>query len=152
MLLRGLADPLNPEHFTPYFQQLYWGKGDGLDRHAVLTDLKPNRDLEFSFRSAARKFRIIDDSSQAPVIVRFGESPEFIEQLRRIGPERWLMRKLQRYVVNLPRYRHEQLLNSGDIVQIHPGLYVQAFDGLYHPALGLLGDDPAYHDPESLIL
>ncbi|MEZ5583243.1 MAG: hypothetical protein R3F37_11235 [Candidatus Competibacteraceae bacterium] len=28
MLLKGLADPLNPEHFTPYFQQLYWGKGE----------------------------------------------------------------------------------------------------------------------------
>ncbi|MEE4377488.1 MAG: CRISPR-associated endonuclease Cas3'', partial [Candidatus Competibacteraceae bacterium] len=60
MLLQGLADPLAPEHFIPYFRQLYWGKGDGLDRHDVLTDLKPNKHLEFLFSSAARKFRIID--------------------------------------------------------------------------------------------
>lgn len=86
------------------------------------------------------------------MIVRYGKGTELIEQLRHIGPERWLLRKLQRYVVNLPRYRHQQLLNQGDIQEIHPGLFVQAYDGLYHKDLGLLGDDPAYYDPDQLII
>jgi hypothetical protein len=35
---------------------------------------------------------------------------------------------------------------------MHPGIFVQAFDGLYHQKLGLMGDDPAYHDPDDLII
>lgn len=147
------ADPLAPEHFVNYFRQLYWQKGaEGLDRRGILEDLKPDGQLRFLFSSAAVKFRLIDDTQQAPVIVRYGKGTELIEQLRHIGPERWLLRKLQRYVVNLPRYRHQQLLNQGDIQEIHPGLFVQAYDGLYHKDLGLLGDDPAYYDPDQLII
>jgi hypothetical protein len=35
---------------------------------------------------------------------------------------------------------------------MHPGIFVQAFDGLYHQELGLMGDDPAHHDPDDLII
>lgn len=152
MLQQKLTDPLAPEHFRTYFQQLYWIKGDQLDRHGILEDLKPNKHVEFLFRSAAGKFRLIDETQQASVIVRYGEGADLIEQLRRVGPERWLLRKLQRYVVNLPRHQHQMLLRNADIQEIQPGLFVQAHDGLYHPDLGLLGDDPAYHEPETLII
>jgi len=152
LLQQRLADLLAPEHFETYFQQLYWIKGDQLDRCHILDDLKPNRDLKFSFSSAAEKFRIIDEAQQAPVIVRYGESPTFIEQLRRLGPERWLLRKLQRYVVNLPRRQHQELLRNGDIQEIHPGLFVQTHDRLYDRRMGLLGDEPAYYEPEALII
>lgn len=152
LLQQQLADLLAPEHFKTYFQQLYWIKGDQLDRHHILNDLKPNRDLEFLFSSAANKFRIIDEDQQASVIVRYGASPTFIEQLGQLGPERWLLRKLQRYVVNLPRRQYQELLRNADIQEIHPGLFVQTHDRLYHRHLGLLGDDPAYYEPEELII
>lgn len=153
LLGKALDDPLAPEHFTSFFQQLYWMKGDaGLDRHDIQGLLKANRDLMFSFRSAADRFRIIDDSQQAPVIVRYGASSDLIRQLENSEPERWLLRKLQRYVVNLPRYRHQTLVQNGEIREIHPGIFVQAFEGLYHRDLGLLGDDPGYHEPEELII
>lgn len=153
ILQQRMADLLAPEHFATYFQQLYWKKGtEGLDRQGILKDLKPDGKLRFLFRSAADKFRLIDEAQQAPVIVRFGGSADLIEQLRHLGPERWLLRKLQRYVVNLPRYRHQELLNQADIQEIHPGLFIQNHDGLYHQDLGLLGDDPAYYDPDQLII
>ncbi|WP_240761440.1 CRISPR-associated helicase/endonuclease Cas3 [Nitrosococcus wardiae] len=147
------TDPLAPEHFVTYFQQLYWKKGtEGLDREGILKDLKHDGQLRFLFSSAAVKFRLIDETQQAPVIVRYGKGVDLIEQLRHLGPKRGLLRKLQRYVVNLPRYRHQQLLNQCDIQEIHPGLFFQAHDGLYHQDLGLLGDDPAYYDPDQLIV
>jgi CRISPR-associated endonuclease/helicase Cas3 len=152
LLQQQLADLLAPEHFKTYFEQLYWIKGEQLDSRGILGYLKPNRDLEFFFRSAADEFRIIDETQQAPVIVRYGESPTFIEQLRQLGPERWLLRKLQRYVVNLPRRQHQELLRNADIQEIHPGLFVQTHDRLYDMRLGLLGDDPAYYEPEELII
>lgn len=152
MLQQRFADPLAPDNFKTYFQQLYWIKGDNLDRCGILADLKPNQQLEFLFGSVADKFHIIDNRQQAPVIVRYGESPSLIEQLKRSGPKRGLLRKLQRYVVNLPRHQHQMLLNSADIQEIHPGLFVQAYDGIYHKDLGLLGDDPVYCEPEVLII
>lgn len=153
LLKQGLDDPLNPAHFETYFQQLYWKVGvNRLDRHGIMERLKPNRELKFAFRSAANRFRLIDETQQAPVIVRYRESVDLIEQLKALGPERWLLRKLQRYVVNVPRYKHRELIAHGEIQELHPGIFVQAFDGLYHQELGLLGDDPAYHEAEDLII
>jgi CRISPR-associated endonuclease/helicase Cas3 len=152
LLQQRLEDPLLPEHFTTYFRQLYGKQGrNGLDRHDI-TSCLTNPKLKFAFRSAARRFRIIDETQQAPVIVRYKKSSELIGQLQHLGPERWLMRRLQRYVVNLPRYRHRELVAQGEIQEMHPGIFVQAFDGLYHRELGLMGDDPATHEPEDLIL
>jgi len=152
LLQQRLEDPLSPEHFTTYFRQLYWKKGGtGWHRYDI-TSCLTNPELKFAFRSAARRFHIIDETRQAPVIVRYKKSSELIGQLQHLGPERWLMRRLQRYVVNLPRYRHRELVNRGEIQEMHPGIFVQAFDGLYHQELGLMGDDPAYHDPDDLII
>jgi len=153
ILQQGHADPLSPEHFEAYFRQLYWSKGQqGLDRHAIQEALRPDRELRFLFRTAADRFRIIDESQQAPVIVRYGAGPDLIDTLERHGPERWLLRKLQRYVVNLPCFRHRQLLENGDIREVHPGIYAQAHDGLYDAVLGLIGQDNTGYEPEFLIV
>lgn len=152
LLQQRVSDPLAPERFEEYFRQLYWLKGDNLDKHRILEDLKPNEYLHIRFRSAARKFRIIDDTVQESVIVRYGQSATLIEQLARRGPERWLMRKLQRYIVNIPKVVHRRLLSDGDIIEIHPGIFAQAYDRLYHPELGFLANDPSYRDPETLIV
>ncbi|MFO1350396.1 MAG: CRISPR-associated endonuclease Cas3'' [Gammaproteobacteria bacterium] len=152
LLQQRLANPLAPEHFKTFFRQLYWQKGVKLDLHQIQSLLKPNRELRFAFRSAANRFRIIDETRQAPVIVRYGEGSALIEQLEHREPERWLLRKLQRFIVNLPRYRHQELLNEGEIKEVHPGIFVQSFAGLYHKDLGLLGEDPAYREPEDLII
>jgi CRISPR-associated endonuclease/helicase Cas3 len=61
--------------------------------------------------------------------------------LRKQGPERWLMRKLQRYTVTIHRREAHKLLSQGDIEEIIPGLYVQVSDWLYDNDLGLLLDD-----------
>jgi CRISPR-associated endonuclease/helicase Cas3 len=151
-LQQRVSDPLAPERFEEYFRQLYWLKGDNLDKHGILEDLKANEQLHIRFRSAAKKFRIIDDTAQQSVIVRYGESVELIEQMTRLGPERWLMRKLQRYVVNIPKWVSQRLVSDGEVIEIHPGIFAQSHDRLYHPQLGFLANDAAYRDPETLIV
>jgi len=152
LLQQRLSDPLAPERFEEYFRQLYWLKGDSLDKHGILEDLKANEQLHIRFRSAAKKFRFIDDTLQQTVIVRYGQSVELIEQLIRLKPERWLMRKLQRYVVNIPKWVCRRLVSDGDVIEVHPGIFAQSHDRLYHPELGFLANDPAYRDPETLIV
>ncbi len=103
------------------------------------------RELAVNFRSAAEKFRLIEDEDSAPIIVRYLGSDgqddsidKWLATLRKEGPQRWLMRKLQRYTVNLHRLQAMQLLGQGDIEEIMPGLFVQLSDWLYDVQIGLL--------------
>lgn len=148
------SDPLAPNRFTAYFRELYWVQGeDRLDARNILSDLKPDSEFRFSFRTAAANFRLIDDNRQAPVIVLYGErGARLVDQLTRLGPERWLLRKLQRYVVNLPRQLHDRLCREGAIREIHPGIFVQGHGGLYDDNLGFCPDRSIIYDPDDLIV
>jgi CRISPR-associated endonuclease/helicase Cas3 len=136
LLAENAPDTLSPERFEQFFKELYWIKGKGLDAKGILQDLAEDRELRFSFRTAASKFHLIDDSQQAPVLVRYDKGTELIEDLRKTGPDRRLLRKAQRYVVNLPRDLHSRLLTAGSMREIHPGIYVQEQGALYDLVLG----------------
>ncbi|MDP7462886.1 MAG: CRISPR-associated helicase Cas3', partial [SAR324 cluster bacterium] len=90
-------DPLSLEGFTRYFEQLYWSKGEGLDKHRILAHFKPNPEWAFAFRSAAEKFRLISDDSETLLVPC--QNDDLLEQLKRGNLDRWLLRKLQRYAV-----------------------------------------------------
>lgn len=144
-------DPLAPELFESFFRELYWLQGDNLDKNGILRDLGSNAELRFSFRTAANKFHLIDESAQEAVIVRYGEGEKLIALLEKKGPERWLMRKLQRYVVNLPRYLHMKLLASGAIRECYPGIFIQDHPSLYDKNLGFCSDRSLIYEPDDLI-
>lgn len=144
-VLRGVTDaPLARARFAAYFERLYYGCQ--LDKAGICDLLTVDgRELAVSFRTAADRFRLIDDEDSLPIVVRYrgpdGQDDRidtWLSMLRRDGPERWLMRKLQRYTVNLHRGQALALLNQGDIEEILPGLYVQTSDWLYDAQLGLL--------------
>jgi len=144
---------LCPETFNLYFQHLYWMKGKGLDKFDILGHLKPaDQSLSIRFREAALKFKIIDEASQRTVLVRYGEGTQLIETLRRAGPERELLRKLQRFSVSIPNYIFKDLVAKGDINEVREGFFAQSYDGLYHPETGFLGDQTGFTDPDSLII
>jgi CRISPR-associated endonuclease/helicase Cas3 len=146
------GDPLAPHRFTDFFKQLYWLQGDQLDKHDICDDLQMSADLRCSFRSAASKFKIIDDHLQAPVIVSYGDKGRsLINQLNVSGPERWLLRQLQRYVVNLPIYEHKRLLAEKTIREIAAGIYVQGHNGLYDDDIGFCADKSMIYNPDDLI-
>lgn len=132
--------PMSRAHFSQYFERLYYDCS--LDEHGICDLLAVDgRELAVSFRTAADKFRLIDDEDSVPIIAQYNdESTLLLNTLRKQGPERWLMRKLQRHTVNLPRRQAEQLRNLGDAEELIPGLFVQVNDALYDPVLGLLAD------------
>ena len=140
------GDPLDRALFERYFKQLYYQCA--LDKHGIEKLLAVyGQTLAVNFRSAADKFRLIDDAGQASILVRYrgadGRDPaidQFLEQLRRKGPERWLMRALQRYTVTIHQRDAQRLFAQGDITELLPGLYVQVNDLLYDPTLGLRPD------------
>jgi CRISPR-associated endonuclease/helicase Cas3 len=146
-VLHGAGDdPLERKRFTPYFQRLY--RAAELDAHGITDLLKADgQSLAVSFRTAADKFRLIDDSDQASVIVRYRRDAEddaidkHLATLAKQGPERWLMRALQRYTVNIHQREANRLLQSGALELTMPGLHILQADSLYHPDLGLLQEE-----------
>ena len=143
-----VADPLDRALFARYFERFYYASE--LDRHGICDLLKVDpRTLAINFRSAAEKFRLIPDEDGVPVIVRYLAPDDkedalqiLLNKLRKDGPERWLMRKLQRYTVTVHRRDAQRWAELGDIEEWQPGLYVQVCDVGYSEVLGLvLGDD-----------
>lgn len=162
-VLYGITEqPLARERFASYFERLY--HACELDKKGICDDLcmagntLDGFELAVNFRTAAENFKLIEDEDNSPIIVlyrgvdgRDGSIDDLLGMLRKDGPQRWLMRKLQRYTVNLHRRDVAKLLAYGDIAEIIPGLFVQVSDFLYHPTLGLNSVGPP-HGPTSLIV
>lgn len=150
-LLAGAeGDPLSMERFEAFFREFYWMRGERLDRENIIGLLRNDKEMKFSFRTAAKKFQLIDESAQAPVIVQY-ENDELLSLLDRQGPERRLLRNLQRSVVNLPRYLHNRLLSEGAIREVYSGIFVQGHGALYHPDLGFCPDKSIVYEPDELM-
>ncbi len=149
LLFESRDNPLRRELFQSYFEQLYW-KAPSLDRQGIEGLLKANGQGEVQFRTAAQRFQLIDESGYRSVIVRYSDSPVLIGRLQKEGPERWLMRKLQRFTVSLPDYQFEKLLGNGDVREVYPDMFAQTSDALYHADLGVLVDD-TNPDPSALV-
>lgn len=147
-----LNDPFTLDNFQRYFKKLFWVKGnEGLDAKDILQKMANNLQLHFSFRTIANEFKLIN-SPYLPIIVRYKQSPELIEQLKHQGPSRDLLRKLQRYIVNMPLAAYKDLLNNQEIVEVHKGIYVQVRDELYDKRLGLLTEKAGHYAAEDLAI
>ena len=150
-VLHGQADnPLARGLFEHYFQQFYHSVN--LDEKGIAAMLKVDdrKTLAVQFRSAADAFKLIDDADQATVVVRHAPHREELAQwlalLERDGPQRWLMRKLQRHTVTIRQTTANKMLAQGSLTLPMPGLYVQAdADNLYDPQLGLKLEDDVYN-------
>lgn len=154
------AEPMGVERFGQYFRQLY---GDArLDEKNICQLLRVGKEADVAFRSAAENFRLIDEQDGATVFVRYKRETDdeeidmWLNTLKKNGPDRWLLRKLQRYGVTIYRNDLQRLLNQGDIESLggdFPGLYVQSAnnDLLYDKVLGI-NVDGVPGDPGSLVL
>ena len=99
----------------------------------------------FQFRSGADNFRLIKDSS-IPVFIHYGHSSELIEELRRRIkneiPFSDLLRKLQRYIVNIDRKMIENKDSTAE--KITEGIYV--WNGSYSNDTGLISDNISFNE------
>jgi len=154
-LLSAMNNEEIPLHaFTDFFCELYWIKGKDLDRHQVISLLKNDPKMSYSFRTAAQSFRIIEQHG-SPCLVRYGEGAELIDRLCIIGKERYLMRRLQRYTVQVSEWHLKRLLASGYVaeLEVSPGLYMQVSTLLYRDDLGLCMPERAEAlPPDDLII
>jgi len=146
------ADPLERSLFGAYFRKLYYECN--LDKKQIRADLrmdgKLDNTLAVNFRTAAENFKLIENGDQVAVVVRYtapeekdGGVEKWIAILRNGKPERWLLRKLQRYIVRIHQRYAGPMQSRGDIEELMPGLFVQVADGAYNPEFGLQLDHVA---------
>ena len=125
----------SPDVFPVYFQKLRaraHSQGEAFEDWLV----KNARCLQFQFREADAAFQMIGDES-VPIVVRYGDNGRLVEELRIVGPKRLIMRRLQRFTVNVPRGAIGELLQKGFVEEMHPGVYVQTVVSVYSEVFGL---------------
>jgi CRISPR-associated endonuclease/helicase Cas3 len=151
------SDPMALVAIADYFKLLYWQKGlQELDAHNLMGLLRESHLESLPFETLAAKYRIIDNT-QLPVIVPFDDDAkdalralEFAEGCGAIA------RRLQPYLVQLPRPGYRALLAARAIAPVRPDRYGEQFmqlvnPDLYHSRFGLHWDDPEFMKTESMI-
>jgi len=152
-IIPDFDDLLDPVAVERYFELHYWKQaGDNRwDKNRVMDCFPtPAQKFAFDFRTAAERFRMIEDATK-PVFVPYGkEGKKLTEQLRADGPSRPLLRRLQRYTVGVYEQIYNQMVGS-DVEELPDGYAVLINRDIYDEQLGLRVDRAGYQDPESLI-
>ena len=125
-------NPQRPMEFNRYFKLFYSSVNDTGTRFRSLLQTDVPR---IQFRTAGNEFNLVDDQAYQSVFVRFGDNGRWLDELRRIGPKRQQMRKLQRYTVNLSKKDFEKAKIDGLVEEIWPGFW--SWTGRYDHSHGL---------------
>ena len=148
-----LVADLDPEAFKRYFE-CFFGRVNSFDAKDMKGLLEDGAQVgQFQFRTAASRFQLIDDQAQRALVVWYppqkAEIQRLLEELRFSGPNRVRLRKLQRYIVNIPEQAFNGLWERHEILD-YGGVWAQAVDGLYDQTLGLCPEGAAWN-PETYI-
>ncbi|MDR2951855.1 MAG: CRISPR-associated helicase Cas3' [Treponema sp.] len=141
MISKGINNLIDRRIFPPYFSELYW-KVNSLDTKEIMKLLKiDSSDLGIQFRTAAGNFKIINDANQCSIIVPYGEGKKWIELLKNSKiPTGKVLRKLQRYTINIYRDQFSCLQGRGSLEEIISGLFALNNTVEYNDQIGLLID------------
>ncbi len=142
------VDLQHPETFTRYFQ-LFYSKANDTGRRFADWLQKDAAALQVQFRTAANSFHFIEDHARQTVLVRYADSSRCIDELKKIGPKRQNMQKLQGFSVNLSQWDFDKAIVNGLVEEIWPGfwLWIGRYDDQY--GLDLFGAGWA---PEDLMI
>ena len=151
-LLQGkeMVNLLTPANYKDFFRQRFWQLGEkALDAKSIL-QYCTGRSMTYYFRTAAQRFRFIDDDWQENVIVPYGDAIELIAHLTaEPWNQRVYLRKLGRYSIAIPRYFFEALAKKEYIRETgYSGLFLLDYT-LYDDTYGFIPPDESVGiDPE----
>ena len=146
---------MRPPTFRRYFERFY--AEASLDRRAIVPLLSDgSRRLEFGFRTAAERFQMVADEGTATILVPYGRGSGLIAELRRSlsraeGPDRRLLRSLQRFTVTVHRGHLLALKRAGALTEVQPDVFALDQPEHYDDRLGLLVDDLSGMMPDLVV-
>jgi len=137
-IARHYDDLLSPEAIEAYFRMHYWQQNDRWDNHQIMDAIgrDPSR-MEFQFRQIADRYRFIKEQTET-LYVPWGKGERLIRRLTESDdpPDRSLLRRLQRYSINLRPQEMFQLDAAGAVLTFH-GYATLTQPHLYDQKLGL---------------
>jgi len=151
MISKGIENLIDRSVFPSYFSELYW-KVNSLDTKDIMKLLKTDSsDLGIQFRTAAESFKIVNDANQRSIMVPYGEGKKLIELLKndKIQAGR-ILRKLQRYTINIYKDQFSWLQEHSSLEEIIPGIFALRYIIEYSNEVGLLVDEMP-NDPEDFM-
>jgi CRISPR-associated endonuclease/helicase Cas3 len=134
------ADPASIEAINAYFKMLYMLQNErAFDAREILPCFEKGLgELNFDFKTAAERFKLID-SNTVPVIVRYNkEARQLIEELKYTLYPASTLRKLQLYTVNIYEREFESLQSKGVIDTYHEKYEVLNNPSFYDERTGLI--------------
>ena len=150
ILMATTQRTLRRELFDEFFSELYW-KEHNLDSEEIIKLLTPDPELAINFRTASEKFKIVDDRNTKTILVRYGKGVKYIDYLKDNELDRQLMRKLQRYTVNIRKSAFYDMLKKGSIEEIKPNIYALSSEIDYSEDIGLVIGETIY-DPDKFMV
>jgi CRISPR-associated endonuclease/helicase Cas3 len=147
---------LTLDNIEEYFKNLFWIKGDDeLDKHKIIDDIRAGvAKINFPFKSISEKFKLIDNDTK-PIIIPFvdddNEAKALIRKIDYHPCPRLLMRKLQKYTVNVYAYQWAKIFKNGGLDikgEIFP---ILIREDLYSDGFGLDVDNIEIN-PEDLVV
>jgi CRISPR-associated endonuclease/helicase Cas3 len=164
VLRRPGIDPLGLDAIKAYFQRLYWGRmqgrDDGLDAKDIVARLNVQaHEGWIPFADVARDFRMID-SAMEPVIIPYDDKArQLLAELETAERPGGLARKLQPYIVNVPRDAFAKLRGVGRVVPVQEYRFQDQFmrltdearQELYRDDLGFDWSDATFRSVEKSI-
>jgi hypothetical protein len=139
-------DLFAPRVHQDFFRRLYDARP--LDANGV-----QGARAERAFRDVAERFRMIADGS-ADVVVPWGDGEQALAALRRDGPDRVRLRRLQRFVVRVPASLHRRLTEAGALEEVADAVTALRWSHrtLYTERFGLLAGDTVAADADAFVV
>lgn len=153
------ADLLSPDAMRDYFGEVYWRKGDELDKHKIgkswglpRSTRGPGLAPSFAYRTVAENFRMIE-SGLAPVIVARENEPREAPACAALAalaggrPPGKVAREIQSYIVQVPPKARDLLLKNGHVRFVEgfgDQFAVMENGSLYCDEIGLLWEQANY--------
>jgi CRISPR-associated endonuclease/helicase Cas3 len=136
--------PFEPAAFERFFHELYWAKGEeALDKYRIAQLLglgvgvrREGDPLDFRYRTAAERFRMIEDDQETLVVPYDRAAKGAIATLERDGADRHLLRRLQPFTVPVVRSAMGRLREALAVEEID-GVTVLTKAQFYRPDVGL---------------
>ncbi len=152
-----LGDPLSIDAINSYFRELYWQKGpQELDAHNLLGLIEDGKIDGLPFETLGSKYRMIE-SVQVPIIVSYDTlAAAALRELEFAEGCGGIARRLQPYVVQLPRKGYDALRAVGAIQPVAAQRFGEQFMQLVNPDLydkrfGLRWDNPEFINADRLV-
>lgn len=142
----GHLDLFSPRVHEEFFRRIYHSQV--LDRRGIQA-LRSDR----AFERVADRFRLIDDGA-VEVIVPWERGAEYLADLSRKGPDRGLLRRLQRFHVRVPGSLHRALTEAGaleDVAGVATALKWSHRE-LYTDRFGLVVDGVVVADADAFVV